>query len=75
MKDGGIRGTEITLYSNGINNDGKGPGGRRGPHQDHREGLIDNPIAYVIAVDAPHISHNIAKPSKQLMGKISMIYQ
>ena len=42
-------GTEITLYSNGINNDGKGPGGRRGPHwedRDHCEGLIDNRICY-----------------------------
>ena len=30
---------------------------------------------YVIAADAPDISHDIAKLSKQLMGKISMIYQ
>jgi hypothetical protein len=50
-------GTETALYSNGINNDGKGPGGRRGPNRDRREGLIDNRTCYRCGRTG-HISRN-----------------
>ena len=60
-------GTEITLYSNGINNDGKGPDRHRGPNQDHCEGLIDNHICYRCK-HARHISWH-CKAIKTADGK------
>ena len=63
-------GTEITLYSNSINNDGKGPGRHRGPHwedQDRCEGLIDNRICYCCRYTR-HISQH-CKAVKTADGK------
>ncbi|KAJ3495365.1 hypothetical protein NLJ89_g10636 [Agrocybe chaxingu] len=47
QRKGGAPDVVTALYSNGINNNGRGPPGRRGPNRDRREGIIETRTCYL----------------------------